>query len=131
MKVLNILDSGNVVRFHAVPGVGKQKNSEHQWGVALLVAAIKPDCSKELLLAALTHDSAEIVTGDIPFTFKKIRPNCFLACHGCNLPSIIAVLTLCIALLLKPATAASTIKASYFIPLKVITVYLSIIWRIF
>lgn len=75
MKVLNILNSGDVVRFHAVPGVDKQKNSEHQWGVALIVATIKPDCSKELILAALTHDSAEIVTGDIPFTVKKARPD--------------------------------------------------------
>lgn len=74
MNVLNILNSGDVVRFHSVPRVDKQKNSEHQWGVALIVAAIKPDCSKELLLTALTHDSAEIVTGDIPFTFKKMYP---------------------------------------------------------
>lgn len=74
MNIQKVLESGDVVRFHATPGVDKQKNSEHQWGVALIVSNIYPSCSKELLLAAMTHDCAEIVTGDIPFTVKKGHP---------------------------------------------------------
>ncbi len=74
MRIRNILLSGDVVRFHNHAGIDKQKNSEHQWGCALIVQYIHPECSKELLLAALTHDAAEYVTGDIPFTAKLLNP---------------------------------------------------------
>lgn len=74
MNIKNILASGGVVRFHQQVGVHKQQNSEHQWGVALIVQHISPKCSKELLLAALTHDAAESFTGDSPFPIKKECP---------------------------------------------------------
>tara|TARA_R110000822_G_scaffold84867_2_gene199009 strand:+ start:3526 stop:4041 length:516 start_codon:yes stop_codon:yes gene_type:complete len=70
-QIRAILNSGDVVRFHSCTGVDKQKNSEHQWGCALIVQFIYPECSKDLLLAALTHDAAECHTGDIPFSIKK------------------------------------------------------------
>ena len=70
----NILHSGDVVRFHNHVGVDKQKLSEHQWGVALIVQAISPDCSKALLLAALTHDAHEYYVGDIPANVKWDNP---------------------------------------------------------
>ncbi len=71
MNIRNILHSGDVVRFHSHAGIDKQKNAEHQWGVALIVQHIYPDCSKDLLLAAMTHDAAEYLTGDVPFPVKK------------------------------------------------------------
>ncbi len=74
MKIRNVLHSGDVVRFHSHVGIDKQKNSEHQWGCALIVQHINPKCSKELLLAALTHDAAEYKTGDVPFPAKKEFP---------------------------------------------------------
>jgi 5'-deoxynucleotidase YfbR-like HD superfamily hydrolase len=74
MNIKNILNSGGVVRFHQQVGVTKQQNSEHQWGVALIVQHLNPDCSKDLLLAALTHDAAESYTGDSPFPVKKDHP---------------------------------------------------------
>lgn len=74
MNIRNVLHSGDVVRFHNHVGIEKQKNSEHQWGVALIIQHIYPDCSKALLLAALTHDAAEYFTGDIPFPTKKASP---------------------------------------------------------
>lgn len=74
MKIKTILNSGEVVRFHNHSGIDKQKNSEHQWGVALIVEYIYPNCSKQLLLAALTHDAHEYFTGDIPFPIKQHSP---------------------------------------------------------
>ena len=74
MKIRTILQAGNVTRFHNSIGMDKQKNSEHQWETALVLQHIYPNCSKELLLAALTHDSAEYHTGDIPFPIKQASP---------------------------------------------------------
>jgi len=74
MNIRNVLHSGDVVRFHNHVGIDKQKNSEHQWGCALIVNYIYPHCSKKLLLAALTHDAAEYLTGDIPFPVKQENP---------------------------------------------------------
>jgi 5'-deoxynucleotidase YfbR-like HD superfamily hydrolase len=74
MNIRNVLHSGDVVRFHNHVGIDKQKNSEHEWGCALIVNYIYPQCSKKLLLAALTHDAAEYLTGDIPFPAKQQNP---------------------------------------------------------
>lgn len=74
MQIDKVLKSGSVERFHATPGIAKQKISEHSWGVALIIQQICPDCSKDLLLAALVHDCVEMVTGDLPATFKWDNP---------------------------------------------------------
>lgn len=74
MNLRTILQSGNVVRFHNSIGMDKQKNSEHQWETTLILQYIYPECSKELLVASLTHDSAEYYTGDIPFPVKQASP---------------------------------------------------------
>jgi len=74
MNINTILNSGDVVRFHNHSGIDKQRNSEHQWGVALVLNYIYPNASKELILAAMTHDAAEYYTGDVPFPVKKDHP---------------------------------------------------------
>ena len=74
MNIRNILHSGEVVRFHNHVGIDKQKNSSHQWGVALIIQHVYPQCSKELLLAAMTHDCAEYYIGDIPSPVKWDNP---------------------------------------------------------
>lgn len=71
MNVDNVLLSGGVQRFHAVPGMTKQTNAEHSWGVAVTLQHIYPECSKELLFWALVHDCPELETGDIPHPFKE------------------------------------------------------------
>lgn len=81
MNINTILNSGDVVRFHNHAGIDKQRNSEHQWGVALIVEHIYPNASKALILAALTHDCAEYYTGDVPFPVKKDCPELSAVLH--------------------------------------------------
>ena len=69
-KIWEILRSGKVTRFHTNPEVTKQEVSAHSWGVAVICDHLFPNCSKRLLLACLYHDSAELVTGDIPAPLK-------------------------------------------------------------
>jgi 5'-deoxynucleotidase YfbR-like HD superfamily hydrolase len=74
MNLKKVIQSGGVVRFHAHTGIDKQTNAAHQWGVAVVVAKIAPHCRKELLLAALTHDTGEFLSGDCPFNVKAASP---------------------------------------------------------
>lgn len=74
MDIIKVLQGGNVQRYHANPGISKQLNSAHQWRVTLLLLHIFPEVSKETILGALTHDCAEIVTGDLPATLKWDNP---------------------------------------------------------
>lgn len=69
-KLLETLDSGGIMRFHACPKMRKQRLSDHMWKVALIAEFLLPNISKNALMYALTHDSTELVTGDIPATLK-------------------------------------------------------------
>lgn len=63
--------AGRVRRFHAQPLIGEQTVADHSWGVAMTVWQIAEDnLTKELLIAALTHDLAEVATGDTPAPAK-------------------------------------------------------------
>ena len=73
MKIENLLqtlESGGVIRFHACPKMRKQRLSDHQWKVALIAEYLLPNLSKNGMMYALTHDRSELVTGDIPATLK-------------------------------------------------------------
>jgi 5'-deoxynucleotidase YfbR-like HD superfamily hydrolase len=51
-----------------------QTLGHHQWGVAVLILTLHPNPSRSLILAALTHDAGELLTGDLPYAFKKMHP---------------------------------------------------------
>lgn len=75
-RLLNVLESGEVQRFHAVPSVPSQSVAQHSWGVAVIARYLVgvPNLgeeSAELVAASLLHDTGEIITGDIPFTAKR------------------------------------------------------------
>lgn len=74
MEIKTILNSGDVVRFHNHSGIDKQRISEHQWGVALILEHIYPESTKGVILAALTHDAHEYYIGDIPAPVKWETP---------------------------------------------------------
>lgn len=64
--------AGAIIRFHNRPLAPKENVAEHTYGVLVLVdllSAGRP--SVTLLQAALYHDAAEQVTGDIPHPVKK------------------------------------------------------------
>lgn len=66
--------AGGVTRYHTAPTLRSQSVSEHSWGVAMLCQWVAPNCSAQVLSAALTHDLAEIATGDLPATIKWESP---------------------------------------------------------
>ncbi|UYD72108.1 hypothetical protein [Vibrio phage vB_VpaM_VPs20] len=66
-----ILDSGYVQRFHAQPHMPKQDLAQHQWRVAMLLHHFYTHVPPEAVYYALTHDCAELATGDIPSPVKR------------------------------------------------------------
>ena len=69
MCIVALHDAGNVIRFHTVRTIKQTTVAHHSWGVCLILAHIC-DPSANLLKAALYHDLAESVTGDVPATAK-------------------------------------------------------------
>lgn len=75
--VADVWESGQVVRYHTNPTVARigQTTADHSWGVATIIVMLHPDPSRELILAALFHDSGERWAGDLPAPFKRRRPD--------------------------------------------------------
>ena len=66
------LCAGRVKRWHSFPHHGEQTVGEHTYGVVQILRYITNDmCSTTTLLAALDHDAAEAMLGDITFHAKK------------------------------------------------------------
>lgn len=77
--------AGRVKRWHAFPIIGEQNVADHSWGVALIVAEIAEEhLSVNLMRAALTHDAAELYTGDVPYQTKKRWPHLADALDKCE-----------------------------------------------
>ena len=71
IKVMEVLDSATVKRWHTVDTIGTQDIASHSWGVAVILVRITGGkCSANLLKAAIMHDCAESITGDTPSTAK-------------------------------------------------------------
>lgn len=75
MDLWQILRSGQVRRWHANPDMAStaETNAAHQWAVAVIMMAIRPDAAPALLRACLLHDVGEVV-GDLPGDFKAANP---------------------------------------------------------
>jgi len=67
-----ILSGSEVKRYHTVTTLTTETVGHHSHGVAMLCLLLRPNSSKELLRAALCHDLAEHVTGDIPSPAKRL-----------------------------------------------------------
>lgn len=66
-----IAAGANVRRFHTVPTIQTDTVGHHSHGVAMFCMLIHPNPSHGLLVAALLHDLAEQVVGDIPSPAKR------------------------------------------------------------
>ena len=71
--IQRIFYAGLTTRWHTNPHLAQtcDRLDGHQGRVARLILALFPDASRDLLIAALTHDDGESVTGDIPATTGK------------------------------------------------------------
>lgn len=76
-SIASLRAGGKVKRCHTLQTITTQTVAEHSWGVAILLQKFFPESSKQLLLAALSHDIAEVLTGDIPadakWMFKDLK----------------------------------------------------------
>jgi hypothetical protein len=73
IRAMRSLESGNVMRYHAATTVlEKGTVGLHSWGVAVLCLYLtNGKASAALLAGAVMHDSAEMITGDVPFGVKR------------------------------------------------------------
>ena len=71
--IQRVFYAGLTTRWHTNPWLAQtcDRLDGHQGRVARLILALFPDASRDLLIAALTHDDGESVTGDIPATYSK------------------------------------------------------------
>ena len=70
-----IRNAGETRRFHTWPVLRQQNVAEHSWHVTMLLWYIfggqEPGIRFQVLMAALTHDMAEWMVGDIPSPAKR------------------------------------------------------------
>ena len=72
-SIQRVFYAGLTTRWHTNPHLAQtcDRLDGHQGRVARLILALWPEASRDLLIAALTHDDGESVTGDIPATYPK------------------------------------------------------------
>lgn len=72
-KLSLLLRGGQVIRYHAEGDrVAKQKVSDHTWRMLILLLYIWPHASRDLILAVIYHDVAEVMTGDPSAMLKSL-----------------------------------------------------------
>ena len=86
-----------VKRYHTLTTLQSETVGHHSHGVAVLLGLMVPEASAALLRAALLHDLAEHVTGDIPSPAKRLYnigeqvnsvEQALLAGAGLNMPEL-------------------------------------------
>lgn len=98
LKVLRFVESSaRVKRWHAEPTLHIQSVGEHTYSVMQLILLLDANASRNLLIAALMHDTAERKFGDIPGPTKKLAglkekfdglEDDFMASMGLSLPEL-------------------------------------------
>ena len=73
--LFNMIRGGAIKRYHTLEIIGEQSVASHSWGVAMILQYLNPNVSKEAILRALTHDVAELFTGDVPAPVKWANPD--------------------------------------------------------
>ena len=83
--LFNMIRGGAIKRYHTLETIGEQSVASHSWGVAMILQYLEPNVSKEAILRALTHDVAELFTGDIPAPVKWANPDLVEVLKSCLL----------------------------------------------
>jgi len=73
-------NGGHVKRWHTKQIIGEQTVGHHSFGVVSLLLILHPNPSLDLLRAAMWHDMAEQVTGDVPSPILRSEHE-FGTCH--------------------------------------------------
>ena len=73
-NLFEVVRGGTIKRYHTLETIGEQSVGTHSWGVAIILQYLEPDISKTAIMKALTHDVAELYTGDIPAPVKWDNP---------------------------------------------------------
>jgi 5'-deoxynucleotidase YfbR-like HD superfamily hydrolase len=68
-------NGGHTARFHTVPTLKIDTVGHHSYNVACLLMTLRPDAPAHLLRAALKHDAAEHIVGDMPAPTKRALPD--------------------------------------------------------
>ena len=71
-RVTYLREASNVERSHTLPHHGSYTVGKHSFDAVMLLLALKPDASLNLVKAVLYHDLGERFTGDMP-TPTKIK----------------------------------------------------------
>lgn len=72
-QLIEFISQGSLVtRYHTVDTLTLETVGHHSHGVAMLVLVLDPQARREVLIAALLHDLAECITGDIPSPAKRL-----------------------------------------------------------
>lgn len=66
---------GNTLRYHTMQTLKTDTVGHHSFNVACLIMYLRPECRAELLKAALLHDTAEALVGDMPAPAKRMLPD--------------------------------------------------------
>lgn len=64
-------EASRVERSHTMPHHGSYTNGQHSFDMAMLLLALYPDASPNLVKAVLVHDLPERYTGDMPSPAKS------------------------------------------------------------
>lgn len=75
-SILDIYKSGEVRRWHSNPAMAHVCDTvaAHSSRVAKIILRFHPNPSMALIVAALTHDDGESLTGDVPSPAKRASP---------------------------------------------------------
>lgn len=75
-NVRTLHSTGQTVRYHTNPVMSRlhQTNADHTWGVAMIILALHPNPSRNLLAQTIVHDCGEKWAGDLSYPFKKMYP---------------------------------------------------------
>jgi 5'-deoxynucleotidase YfbR-like HD superfamily hydrolase len=73
--ICKLREAAAVKRYHTKRTIRTQNLADHTYGILQIILAVDPQPSLNLIKAAMHHDLAEVLTGDIPAPAKRMFPD--------------------------------------------------------